>query len=173
MKGRYKTVIVLGIAALIGAAVYYYFQQSPSGSDEIADIAEEIKERDENPASEAEEPAAKSANTASPDMEETQVQTYLHHMTHQKVKADKKWGAVEMTPQNIEDLLVIVNANAKLYEHGEYYQTVLKEWQAGDFSNSVEVHNFIWNLQGGTVGRATGLLDEQEEQAYVEKNFSE
>lgn len=173
MKGRYKAVIVLGIAALIGAAAYYHFQQSSSKSDEIADIAEKIKERDETPAVEAEEPAAKSANAASPDMEETQVQIYLHHMTHQKVKADKKWGAVEMTPQKIEDLLVIVNANAKLYEHGEYYQAVLKEWQAGDFSNSVEVHNFIWNLQGGTVGRATRLLDEQEEQAYVEKNFSE
>lgn len=173
MKGRYKGVIVLGIAALIGAAAYYYFQQSPSKSEEIAEIAEKIKERDETPAVEAEEPPAKSANAALPDMEETQVQTYLHHMTHQKVKADKKWGAVEMTPQNIGDLLVIVNANAKLYEHGQYYQTVLKEWQTGDFSNSVEVHNFIWNLQGGTVGRATGLLDEQEEQAYVEKNFSE
>lgn len=173
MKGSYKTLIVLGIAALIGAGAYYYFQQSPSKSDEIADIAQEIKERNGRPAAEAEEPAGKAENTLAPDMEETQLQIYLHHMTHQKVKADKKWGAVEMTSQNIEDLLVIVNANAKLYEHGEYYQAVLKKWQAGDFSNSVEVHNFIWNLQGGTVGRATGLLDEQEEQAYIEKNFGE
>ncbi|WKA55856.1 DUF6241 domain-containing protein [Planococcus shixiaomingii] len=163
--------LILGLIALIGGGGYYYIQQSFEKSEGITSIAEDLSEQQEEPKIEelSEEPKVSSEV----EMKEAQVQEYFHHMTHQKVEADKKWGAVKMTPENIESLLVIVKANQDKYEHGEYYRTILEEWQAGNFENAVSVHNFVWQLKGGTVGRATGLLDEAEERAFIEERFKD
>lgn len=166
--------VILGILALIGVGGYFFIQQSFSetAEEEITAAAQEITERQDEP--KAEEASEKSdAGSSEAEMEEKQIQKYLHLMTHQKVEAKDKWGAVEMTPENIGNLLTIIETNERYYEHAEYYTEVLTQWQKGDFSNAVEVHNYIWQLNGGTIGRATGLMNAKEEQAYIGKHFKD
>lgn len=168
MKLILKTIgISFGILALLAAAGYYFVAQHSSKDEEITQVAEDIEGREEQEAV-AEESGA--ANVEA-DMEEVQLQIYLHQMTHQKVAAAKKIGAVEMTPENIANLLTIVIANKEYYEHGDFYETALTAWKQGDFSDSVNVHNTIWEWQDGNVGRATGLMSAEQEQRFVEENF--
>ncbi|WP_142825908.1 DUF6241 domain-containing protein [Planococcus soli] len=163
-----KTIaITFGILALLAAAGYYFITQSAFSDGEITEVAEEIEGRDEQEAV-AEENEEKNVDA---DMEEIQLQIYLHQMTHQKVAAAKKIGAVEMTPDNIDNLLTIVSANKAHYEHGEFYETALTAWKQGDFSNAVDVHNTIWDWQDGTVGRATGLMSAEQERVFVQEHF--
>ncbi|TWT24235.1 DUF6241 domain-containing protein [Planomicrobium sp. CPCC 101110] len=165
---------ILGIIALIGFGGYLYIQQSFSktAEEEITIAAQGITEQEGEP--EVEEVSKEPIEGGNKgDMDEKRIQKYLHLMTHQKVEAKEKWGAVEMTPENIENLLTIVESNQGRYENAAYYIEVLTQWQKGDFANAVEVHNYIWQLNGGTVGRATGLLDAAEEQIYIKKNFKD
>jgi hypothetical protein len=94
----------------------------------------------------------------------------IHDMTHQKVFAQFKQGAYEMSEENIN--LLLLELEEHNYYHGaEYYLEVLTEWQNGDFSNVIEVHNKIWKDQGGTIGEAERLLTPAEEQEFIETNF--
>ncbi|MDQ0428834.1 hypothetical protein QOZ98_001661 [Planomicrobium stackebrandtii] len=168
MKLLIKTIgITFGILALLAAAGYYFITQPSSSDGEITEVAEEIEGRDEQEAV-AEESETKNVDA---DMEEVQLQIYLHQMTHQKVAAAKKIGAVEMTPDNIDNLLTIVSANKEYYEHGDFYEKALTAWKQGDFSNAVDVHNTIWDWQNGTVGRATGLMSAEQERVFVQEHF--
>lgn len=102
--------------------------------------------------------------------EERQFLNALHYMTHQKVKADAKQGALEITPERI----VIMLEQAEAFSdsaHYPFYIEVLSAWDAGDFSNAVYAHNYVWNAQDGDIGEAYGLLDESQESAFVEANF--
>ena len=36
------------------------------------------------------------------DMPEYRIQNAIHHMSHQKIKSDKKWGAIQITDQRID-----------------------------------------------------------------------
>ncbi|WP_336990225.1 DUF6241 domain-containing protein [Bacillus infantis] len=105
------------------------------------------------------------------NMEELAVQQAIHDMSHQKVKAENKWGALQITPDRISRLIYVVEANEMNYQHSDLYLDILKRWSEGDFSSAARDHNSIWKLQGGTVGEAKGLLSEKEEQKYIEKNF--
>lgn len=102
-------------------------------------------------------------------LEETQFQQTLHEMTHQKIHAEAKWGATEITEEQIDTMLATMEKES--YVHEEYYREVLTAWKNGDFSNAVEVHNKIWEIQGGTIGRAERLLTAEEEQEYIDRNF--
>lgn len=104
------------------------------------------------------------------EMNEAQLQFYLHEMTHSKVYAEDKWGkSRQMSPENIESLLTIVEANK--YMEKSFYRNTLEEWREGNFSNAVDVHNTIWNWHNGTIGEATRLMTDEEEQAFIERNF--
>lgn len=91
----------------------------------------------------------------------------LHKMTHQKVYASLKWGTLEITEARINEMLEI--AEQADYEQGAFYREALLRWAEGDFSNAVEVHNQIWELQEGTIGKAKRLLTPEEEAGYVEQ----
>lgn len=93
----------------------------------------------------------------------------LHYMTHQKVYAATKWGAIQMTDENINKMLAILDETD--YEDEEYYRDVLTEWKNGDFSNAVEVHNRIYRERDGNTGFATDLLTPEEEQKFIQGNF--
>lgn len=95
---------------------------------------------------------------------------FMHEMTHQKVEADEKWG---FRPMNDTTILMLIER----LEKGEFsYKHELIEiatrWSIGDFSVVDEDHNYIWQLQGGTVGKATGILSPAEEQQYVSENIN-
>lgn len=99
-------------------------------------------------------------------MSEKEFMQTMHEMTHQKVKASEKWGFTPMTPQQIEKMLLILDKAD--YKHEDFYREALNAWKNGDFSNAVEVHNTIWEWQGGTIGKAYGLMSPEEEREYLE-----
>lgn len=162
-------VIALGLAVVGGAG--YWFMQSFLTKDgkEISTVVEEIDKREAS--AETTEAAETKKISGKADMEEEQVQIYLHQMTHQKIVADKKRGAVEMSEENIGNMLKIVKENYDYYDHSDFYENTLLAWQNDDFSNAVSVHNTIWNWHKGSVGRATGLMSPEQEAEYVESHF--
>jgi hypothetical protein len=102
-------------------------------------------------------------------MKELTMQNTIHFMSHQKVKAEEKWGSVPLTEQRIDRLLAILEA--KKFKHERIYRDILMRWKEGDFSQVDRDHNAIWDLQDGTVGKATGILSLEEERAYIEENY--
>lgn len=84
----------------------------------------------------------------------------VHHMTHNVVIADEKWGNVLITEHRVNTALLIALASTDVRESliGESVLQHLTEWKKGNFSNSAELHNLIWAYKGGTVGRATGVI---------------
>ena len=106
------------------------------------------------------------------DMHEYAVQSTIHAMSHQKVHAEDKWGFLPMTQERIQRLTEVVEANKKSYNNSETYLKILNRWSNNDFSQADFDHNLIWDLQGGTVGRAYGTLSFEEEKAYIKKYFN-
>ena len=100
---------------------------------------------------------------------EKEFQWIVHRMTHQKVAADEKDGATEMTPERIDQLLKTLDEADYVYK--DVYLGILNEWDKGNFENAVEAHNEILSLQNGTIGVATRLLTLEEEQEFIEQNF--
>lgn len=100
---------------------------------------------------------------------EDKVISTMHQMTHQKIKASQKWGAVEMTEFRIRELITIVEESN--FKQKSYLLTILNRWLEGDFSMVDRDHNGLWDLQGGTVGKATGILTPEEEQTYINGAF--
>jgi hypothetical protein len=106
------------------------------------------------------------------DMQEYQIQNALHYMSHQKVKADEKWGAIRITPERISRLIEIVEHNKAELNHAGLYLRILTRWADDDFSQADEDHNAIWKLQNGNIGEATRILSPEEERKFIEKYFN-
>ena len=102
--------------------------------------------------------------------EETTFLMAIHYMTHQKVLADSKQGALEITPERIAIMLEQAEAFSDS-AHYPFYIEILNAWDAGDFSNAVYAHNYVWNAQDGNIGEAYGLFDESQEAEFVQANF--
>ena len=93
----------------------------------------------------------------------------MHKMTHQKVLADEKWGAIPMTDDTIKQVEnIVVNSN---FEIKENLLHILEKWKTGDFSTIDEDHNYFWKYAGGTIGEAYGILSPEEEATFIENNF--
>ncbi len=107
--------------------------------------------------------------------DEDQFQATIHAMSHQKVEADRKWGAERITQKKIDRMLAVLKKAEEVdaFEHSDLYENILIPWSEGDFSNAVEAHNAIWNLQGGSIGKATGLLSDKEEENFIKKHFDD
>lgn len=106
------------------------------------------------------------------DLKESQMQSIIHGMSHQKVRADTKWGEYQITQERVNRLLEVAKLNETNYKHGYAYIDILEKWSKGDFSQADKDHNTIWEIQGGTIGEATGLLSPIEEQEYIERHFN-
>ncbi|KQU17891.1 hypothetical protein ASG65_25965 [Bacillus sp. Leaf13] len=98
-----------------------------------------------------------------------EVMDVMHHMTHQKVIAEEKWGAVEMNSENINAVYEIVNDSDFMLK-GDLLN-IVTGWKEGNFDNVAQDHNYFWEYQRGTVGRATGTLNSNEEAKFIENNF--
>jgi len=105
------------------------------------------------------------------NMKEDEVMDAIHKMSHQKVESSKKWGAIPLTPGRVNQLLKVVQKNEENYVNSSVYLDILERWSKGDFSSVDKDHNKIWNLQGGTVGKAVGILSAEDEKKYIEANF--
>lgn len=97
------------------------------------------------------------------------VQTALHEMAHQKVKADQKWGYIFITQERIESLIEIVksgNMNQK-----STYIGILERWKQGKYEKVDADHNTIWKLQSGNLGEGKGIMSQDEQKDLINKVF--
>lgn len=105
-------------------------------------------------------------------MREEELIQEVHNMTHQKVEADKKWGASEITADKVQKIYeVIQNKDFKKSSNKKMLLDILEPWTRQDFTNAVSAHNRIWAFQKGNIGEATRLLTPQEELEYIEDEF--
>ncbi|WP_068677487.1 DUF6241 domain-containing protein [Oceanobacillus sp. Castelsardo] len=100
------------------------------------------------------------------EMNDKLYQDYLHGMSHQKVEADEKWGFYPITEKRIQWLLNGLDITE--LKHEKEYRKILERWASGNFSKVDIDHNIIWEMQNGNIGKATGILSPEEEQAYIE-----
>ena len=100
-------------------------------------------------------------------------QDYIHKMSHQKVIADAKWGFYKITNERIDWLLDSLEKTYDSLNEGKIYRDILTKWKNEDFSKVDQDHNTIWNLQGGSIGEATGILSAEEEKEYIENTREE
>ncbi|MED3761355.1 DUF6241 domain-containing protein [Peribacillus frigoritolerans] len=98
-----------------------------------------------------------------------EVMDVMHHMTHQKVIAEEKWGAVEMNFENINAVYDIV-VDSDFMLKGDLLN-IVSGWKEGNFDNVAQDHNYFWEYQNGTVGKATGILNTDEEAEFIDNNF--
>jgi hypothetical protein len=98
-----------------------------------------------------------------------EVMDVMHHMTHQKVIAEEKWGAVEMNSENINAVYEIV-VDSDFMLKGDLLN-IVTGWKEGNFDNVAQDHNYFWEYQNGTVGKATGILNSAEEEEFIGNNF--
>lgn len=162
---------VLGVAVCI-AGIYFYW----SGAEERATISE----IDRKTASEVQSEIDNSFNAKTPQSTMEKYEKYsegqliqeVHNMSHQKVYAEQKWGASEITADKV--LLLIEEVKSRQFEKEstrDMLLSILQSWAKGNFSNAVREHNQIWKHQNGNVGKATRLLTPKEELKYIEENF--
>ncbi|HSP48483.1 MAG TPA: DUF6241 domain-containing protein [Clostridiaceae bacterium] len=81
----------------------------------------------------------------------------IHKMANEVVIADKKWGRIEMSEENINTVTVQVLASYMVEEKKTELLRILGLWKKGDFRSAHHDHNYVWELLGGTVGKATGV----------------
>ena len=165
---------VMIIFAVIVLGVFYYYQTSgsfPLHKDTV--LVSVQKSNDGQSVIKMDDPNSQEVEKEFPmDMKEDEIMDAIHKMSHQKVVSSKKWGAIPLTPGRVNQLLKVVQKNEKNYDHSSVYKEILERWSQGDFSSVDEDHNEIWNLQGGTVGKAVGILSVEEEKKYIEENFN-
>jgi hypothetical protein len=94
----------------------------------------------------------------------------LHKMTHQKVRAEKKWGFIQMTEVNLIAVKEVLEENPILNENINMLEMVTT-WLSNEFSNIAADHNRLWGEKEGTIGKAYGRLSQAEEEALVKEQF--
>ncbi|GGF13757.1 hypothetical protein GCM10010954_10620 [Halobacillus andaensis] len=138
-------------------------KQEENENEEVHEVSELSDKKFEENESEDLNPFGDAA--APSEMRDADFQEYIHKMSHQKVEANDKWGFYKITEERINWLSSALN-KAEL-SHKDIYERILNKWAQGDFSTVDEDHNEMWSLQGGNVGKATGILSESEEEQYI------
>lgn len=115
--------------------------------------------------------SSSNSNDVSKITSEYDVVNFIHKMSNGIINASdgKKFGIVEITPDNIDlaldSIKLINNEDAK-----KYLNSQLNRWKKGDFSNAVQVHNYVWHMLNGNIGIASSL-DEGKINEIVNKYF--
>ncbi|MFK4998628.1 DUF6241 domain-containing protein [Bacillus sp. N9] len=168
--------IVLGmiVLSLTASTVYIVLNQSSVTVEEIVTVTQnEDGTNIEEIIIEMDEQRDVALEEEMPDlMTEYAVQEAIHAMSHQKVKADEKWGFLPLTQDRVKRLIEVVEKNEKEYKHSNLYLDILRRWEKHDFSSVDKDHNAIWELQGGTIGKAYGILSVEEEKAFIRQHFN-
>lgn len=79
----------------------------------------------------------------------------IHEMTHTKVEAEVRNRYVEITTDRVDALISAIGKTD--WKDKDYLLENLNKWKSYDYSNSVDVHNYIWQLEDGEIGKATAL----------------
>lgn len=80
----------------------------------------------------------------------------IHSLANTLVEAEYKWQCSEVTPKTIDLALKGVEKIKDDYDR-MHLRNSLRKWKAGDFSNAVDVHNYVWEMLDGNVGKAEEL----------------
>lgn len=104
-----------------------------------------------------------------PGMAQEYVVEVMHKMVHQKVKAEDKWGAIPMSDDTVSQLIEFLEKSD--LRSKDALLKIAHDWKAGNFSHADKDHNFFWEQQGGTIGKAYGLLTPEEEAEFIKNNF--
>ncbi|MBO9128950.1 DUF6241 domain-containing protein [Bacillus sp. 165] len=101
------------------------------------------------------------------------IQVTLNKMSHQKVAAGEKWGFIAITSERVDSLIEMIETRKNELQNENFYLEILKRWKKNDFSKAVNDHNIIWEMQNGNIGKATKLLNPEEEQQYIKRTKDE
>ncbi|SIA43898.1 Uncharacterised protein [Mycobacteroides abscessus subsp. abscessus] len=86
---------------------------------------------------------------------EKEVMDTMHFMTHQKVMAEKKTGAVEMSKENVKKIFSILQSSD--FEKKETLLEIAAKWRNEDFTGIIEDHNYFWEMDSARLARHTGF----------------
>lgn len=100
---------------------------------------------------------------------EGEVIEIMHKMTHQKVKAEDKWGAIPMSEDTVSQVLEFLDKSN--FATKKDLKEIVEKWKNGNFQSVDQDHNYFWQRQGGTVGRAYGIMTSAEEEEFIKNNF--
>lgn len=172
-------IAAFGVLILIAASVLFYYYKDTSEKTSI-DVEAAGTKGDSSNQTEAKSELEKRFEQETPQdempnykkMSEKELLNEVHEMTHQKVKAEQKWGASEITKDKVAVLYDIIKARD--FKDGKIKSMlldILEPWLSGNFTNAVTAHNSIWTYQDGNVGKATRLLTPEEEEKFVHQYF--
>ncbi|KYG32975.1 DUF6241 domain-containing protein [Priestia endophytica] len=97
------------------------------------------------------------------------IENIMHKMIHQKVRAERKTGAVRMTPEAIDEVIELIN-NVQPSNSQELLK-MANHWKNGNYEHVVEEHNYFWSREGGDIGKAYGRASLMEENEFIRQNF--
>lgn len=146
-------VIILGGMAWSGMKLYD-LTQAPSYNKPEGEANQVIGNNEENS---EEESSEEKGNTITVDEQRMiEINEYVHHMANTIILAvdGKINGTKQITMETIDEALSMVkDVDWYLYEE-------ISKWKDGDFSNGVEVHNYVWKNLDGEIGKANKLDEE-------------
>lgn len=166
-----KIIMTLALLGIIGFVVYSVYDENKPIIKKDGTITEKTTE-DGGKIIEVDEEMKKPVEEEFPlTMENSQIADAIHAMSHQKIEADEKWRLLPLTTERVTRLIVVIETNQNEYKNSELYLNILNRWADNDFSQVDLDHNAVWSLQGGTIGKATGILSYEEELEYIEKYY--
>lgn len=179
-----KILIYLSIAVVIGGASFagwkYFFGEEETLSPEeyigteVSAESEEEEEVTEEKKTELEETLEGIEKeelklNINKETEQATIVRIMHEMVHQKVKAEEKWGRIPMHPETIDQVYNVISDSN--FENKDELLLIAERWKDGDFDLADYDHNYLWSLQGGTIGKAYGKLTISEEINYIKESF--
>lgn len=153
-----KKVIVILLVLIISLSTILVLW---SNGYEIVNFAfDKVSEINEEKNSEKKNEVVESEDVAQATMDLTQCYQIVHHMANTIIIADdgQIWGQNEITREAVTQM---VN---ELKGRDDYLSDELKKWLELDFSNGVEVHNYVWDKLDGNIGKAKDLNQEKIQQ---------
>ena len=175
--------IVLGLVVAFGYGTYKIldnienYQEENQDNEATAAAPEEHKDEKSPYATEREEYEEQTKNIGGQIFEleltdattEAEIIDVMHKMTHQKVKAEDKWGAIPMSGHTVSQVLEFLNKSE--FTSRMDLIAIAEKWKEGDFQTVDYDHNYFWGWQGGTVGKAYGIMSPAEEEEFIMNNF--
>lgn len=153
-----KKVIVILLVLIISLSTILVLW---SNGYEIVNFAfNKVSEINEEKNSEKKNEVVESEGIPEATMDLTQCYQTIHHMANTIIIADdgQIWGQNEITREAVTQM---VN---ELKGRDDYLSDELKKWLELDFSNGVEVHNYVWDKLDGNIGKAKELNQEKIQQ---------
>lgn len=126
------------------------------------DLNKELKDLDKEKNKDIKEEYNVQVNNLYMPNSEYQSIQFIHEMANSIIKAvdDRKYGIVEITPESVD---IAITSLGYVKDNGvkEYLNRQLLNWKKGNFDNAVEVHNYVWNILGGEVGKAISIKHDE------------